>query len=320
MKTICEPKSLNNAALFQENDAPILVVLGQSNAYGHGTSLPNNLRNTVGFSNVKGLDRRTHNSVGISNVIWSNYKTQGYLIGYSMDNTYNVIGEFSRMWQNEIDKGTNLPDLYVIHIGAGSQGIAEIEKSNCNNWWPGKAYSLYPLTNVILDKAIKNLRSQGRNSRIIGIHWNQWETEVWTGSDLALGGNNAQAITGALSNYTNLFNGFFNTLKTRHIPIYLYYPRSGVYRNSKGMIKITETLQTLVDTNEENDTNFKFIDAAHSPYWNASNWTVEKANASPATFGIFQGDNVHYNGQVQKWFALQQWKELFINNLISGTI
>lgn len=179
-------------AKIKPNDAPILIVFGQSNAHGHGTHLPSNEEIRVPLTNVFGLDCEHNQAYGLKNVIWSGFVTEGMNLGETQNHTYCLAESFARLWQQKTDEGEPLPPLYIIQISVGAMGIAELEKDNLNMWWkkrppvmkPGTweelNISLYPLAIQILSLAIKNLKAAGKNPIIIGLHWNQWETEIYT--------------------------------------------------------------------------------------------------------------------------------------------
>lgn len=59
---------------------------------------------------------------------------------------------------------------------------------------------------------IQHLKSSEKNPIIIGLLWDQWETEVLTGRDVS---------KRAYTNYETLFNGFFDTIGTSDIPTFL---------------------------------------------------------------------------------------------------
>lgn len=279
-----------------KQNAPILIVCGQSNAHGHGTQLTEHEKIMTPLKNVWGLECKHNQAYSLSQVKWSGFVSYGMNLGEVQDHTYCLATEFARKWQHAIDHGRELPDLYIIQISVGAQGIAAQEKDNWNMWYPHRPktikkgplgavdISLYPLAMEILPLAMQSIKDKGYNPYIIGFHWNQWETEVYTGGT---------SIKHAKENYTELFNGFREALG-QSFPLYLYRPLSDIYNNPEGVIYITQLFNEFI----KEDENIKLIDLSQSDLFDAQR--IDK--------GIFQEDLVHYTPTVQKWFAEYQWK------------
>lgn len=286
-----------------EKDVPLLIVLGQSNAHGYGTKLPADEQITVPMKNVFGLSCDYNQTFMLEEVRWSGFVTHDMNLGETMNHTFCLAERVARMWQNDIDNGKELPNLYIIQISISGQGIAENEAEGSNMWYPhrtailnkgesGEAdISLYPLTMHILTSVLRDITDMGKNPKIIGLHWNQWETEVWTGGD---------AIVNAESNYSELFGGFSHLIKDMFgvdFPLYLYYPISEIYENPNGL----KAMQDLfMDFQEKND-NIEVIDIRKS-----SLYDDRKPNK-----GIFGEDCVHYSPSAHSWFAEYQYKKIF---------
>lgn len=287
-------------ALNQHTDAPILIVFGQSNAHGHKTRLPHGQRIMQPLRNVYGLGRDQNQAYDLADVTWSGFMSFGMNLGEKQDHTCCLATEFARRWQQHIDAGNalELPDLYVIQISIGGQGIAAAEKFG-NMWYPGRErilvpgrlfqvdISLYPLAVQILEKSVANLRNAGKNPLVIGLHWNQWETEVDTGGS---------AILDARENYTNLFAGFRQAVGHDFV-ICLYRPLSDVYQNPRGLDAITRIFADFAKDPE----HFHMMDLSRSSLYD------EKRPDK----GIFQSDLVHYHCAAQKWFADYYFDLLF---------
>ena len=56
---------------------------------------------------------------------WTGYTNYSMNLAEEQDNTYSVANCLAKQWQNEIDNGSNLPDLYIVHIAIGAQGVTE---------------------------------------------------------------------------------------------------------------------------------------------------------------------------------------------------
>ena len=288
---------------FDSNTAPILIVMGQSNAHAHATHLEENEIIRKPLKNVFGLSREYNQAYGLSDVVWSGFTSGGMNLGEDQDDTCCLANIFAAKWQKAIDSGAELPDLYVIQISIGGQGVARFEVNGWNMWYPlrelklkpgpfGTAdISLYPLATEVLSLAMMNLITAGKKPRVIGLHWNQWETEADTGS---------RALNEAEENYKNLFWGFFTALgsdKTgRGIPLYLYRPLCENYAPGRA-----ERLSELFDSLAGSYSDCKVLDLKSSPLW----------NDTPKTHGIFQSDCVHYTPEAHRWFADEQWRLIF---------
>ncbi|MBE6611268.1 MAG: hypothetical protein E7632_02145 [Ruminococcaceae bacterium] len=288
---------------FNKNDAPILIVLGQSNAHAHGTRLPEAEIIRTPLKNVHGLSREYNQAYGLDDVTWSGFTTGGMNLGETQDDTCCLANVFAAKWQAAIDGGEELPDLYVIQISVGAQGVAQFEIHGWNMWYalrepilkPGPLgecnISLYPLATEILSLATMNLIAAGKSPRVIGLHWNQWETEVDTGS---------KALNDAKANYENLFWGLFTALGSdksgKNVPLYLYRPLSECYnpRNTERMIDTIEGFRQVY-------ADCRILDLRESPLY----------NDTPKTHGIFADDGVHYTPEANRFFADCQWRDIF---------
>ena len=288
---------------FDKKTAPILIVMGQSNAHAHATRLPENEIIREPLKNVFGLSREYNQSYDLSDVCWSGFTTGGMNLGEEQDDTCCLANVFAAKWQKAIDEGADLPDLYIIQISIGGQGIAKFEVHGWNMWcpfrelrmkpgrFPDADISLYPLATEILSLAMMNLITAGKHPKIIGLHWNQWETEADTGS---------RALNEAEKNYENLFWGFFTALgsdKTgKNIPLYLYRPLTEWYPAER-----TAKISAIFDGFTKKYSDCRILDLRESELW----------NDTPKTHGVFQNDGGHYLPEAHRWFAERQWSDIF---------
>lgn len=288
---------------FDKDSAPLLIVLGQSNAHAHGTKLPEAEIIKTPLKNVHGLSREFNQAYGLTDVKWTGFTSGGMNLGETQDDTCCLANYFATMWQNAIDGGEVLPDLYVIQISIGAQGVAQFESHNDNMWYafrdpilkPGPLgtcdISLYPLTTEILSLAYINLMMSGKKPQIIGLHWNQWETECYTGS---------KALNEASANYKNLFWGFFTALGSNAngtgIPLYLYRALSDNFQAER-IERMNAILESFVNCLDD----CRMIDLRKTSLY----------NDTPKTHGIFADDGVHYLAKTNYEFAKWQWRDIF---------
>lgn len=286
--------------------APLLIVMGQSNAHAHGTVLPDGEKILTPLKNVHGLSTEFNQAYGLSDITWSNFVSHDMNLGETQNHTCCLANYFAKMWQEAIDSGKDLPDLYVIQISVGAQGIAEYESRSHNMWYPLREpvmkpgnleecdISLYPLATEILSLSVMNLMAMGKKPEVIGLHFNQWETECHTGR---------KALDNAKENYENLFWGFFTALGSgkdgKNIPLRLYRPLCENFEPIR-IEKIAKLFDSFADTLSD----CKVIDLTKTHLW----------NNTPITHGIFLEDGMHYTPKAHFEFAKYQWSELFGDN------
>ncbi|MFE2722611.1 RICIN domain-containing protein [Kitasatospora sp. NPDC059327] len=294
-------------------DAPVLIVLGQSNAEGGATPMTDAADRTKcqSLKNVRGLNRTSNRVAGATAAVWSPYTCAGNnlgseygapgLYGYN----YQVASLTALRWQRAIDAGATLPDLNVIHIAWGGQGILENEWQGSNRWWPDRnpkdVESLFPLAMNTIGNGLRALQEAGKRPRVIGIHWNQWEAEAK---------NAGTTVAGLQEAFLKVLDPLRTITGDSGAPIFLYRPRSRDYVETYGegpTQQVTEALTTFI-AKQPAPHPYRMLDAADAttptgtPLYNA---------ATAPNFGIYVSDNVHYNRDVQTWFAEQQWKTVF---------
>ncbi|MFB6520436.1 discoidin domain-containing protein [Streptomyces sp. NPDC056401] len=302
-------------------DAPVLIVLGQSNAVGWSTPISDALDvdHCASFTHVKGLKREGNREVGALNAIWTPYTCAGSNLGQERSanySTYNVATGTALRWERAItQEGKHLPDLNVIHVAWGGQGIQELDGKNgsANRWWPERdptdIDSLHQLTLNTISNGLRALQDAGKRPRIIGIHWNQWETE--TAASQTTGTSQIQqAFLNVLDPIRTIAGGGTST------PIFLYRPsRQITPANATRTQYITEALTGLASLPEPNP--YELIDPTFAT--TATGTALYKASDAP-NFGIFDGDGTHYTRAVHEWFVDQQWKSVFTDGRIGEPV
>ena len=169
---------------MKRTDAAVFILLGQSNAVGHGIPMAAEERITVPMSNVFGLHRDEHQSYENKGLKWRGYLSAGMNLAETQDDTYSVANCLARQWQTAIDGGENLPDLYIVQIAIGAQGVTGDYMWNPNHprtMIPGKLgkvdIALYPYTCHILSLLPESFRAMGKSYEIMGIHWRGGEND-----------------------------------------------------------------------------------------------------------------------------------------------
>jgi len=282
---------------LKKSDAAVLIVLGQSNAHGHGLKMNDEDRIIEPMTHVWGLSRSANQKFDLPDVIWSGYQSAGMNLGETQDHTICIASEVAKMWQHEFEQGNrlSLPDLYIIQISIGAQGLSP-SKGEKNDMWnphrpakliPGSLgtvdISLFPFTLSILKTAMNNLRRNKKTPVVIGVHWS-------AGNDSGLA---ADKRTELAELYQILFDGFFEAIGQ---PCTLYLEKL-LHKNRlrdlglpmDGMTYENNLYQEMV----ARDSRFRLISAEQAPYW----------REETETNGIFVDDHVHYTAEMQKWFA-----------------
>ena len=274
----------------KETKAAVLFISGQSNATAHHQFLAEEDRVYEPMKNVWSLDRNPNQSFDITDVTWSGWTSMGKNLGESQDHTASLAYFVAKKWQAAIDAGKDLPDLYIVQVSIGSQGII-------NGMWnrdkervikPGilgeADISLLSLSLHINNLAMQNLKNAGKNPEVIGWHWLGCEQEVW---DEAYNRDD----------FKERYNYHFDVMRESmggDVPTYLYkiVVRGGLERynlplESGGIINEEIVRQTK-------RLGAKLIDPRECPWWDPKDHLY---------YGVLATDRAHYVPKVQKWFA-----------------
>lgn len=263
----------------------VVFIAGQSNAHAHGQKLPEDQWITQPLANVFSLDRDPNQSFEIRQLRWSGFTTAGKNLGETQDHTCSLAYYLALRWQDAIDRGEELPDLYIVQISIGSQGIL-------NGMWNrdkapvlvpgplGKAdIALFPLAQHIFRLVMADLA----DPLVLGWHWLGSEQEIW---------HEAWKAPDLDARYDHHFDTLLGCIGVP-CPVYLYetylslccarfdLPVEAADGVNAALYRQADRLGAIL------------VKASSSPYWNAD---------APG-FGIFAPDNAHYTAQVQQWFA-----------------
>ncbi|MGV9271145.1 RICIN domain-containing protein [Kitasatospora sp. NPDC003701] len=283
-------------------DAPVLIVLGQSNAEGWKAPITDaaDVAQCQSFSHVKGLSRTNNRAAGATKATWSPYTCSGSNLGAEYGNglNYNVASATALRWERAA-KGTALPDLNVIHLAWGSQGVQGNDLAR-NLWWPDRnptdVQSLFPLAVNTIANGLRALQEAGKRPRVIGLHWNQWEAEA-DNPATAGAGQVRQALLKVLEPLRTITGA-------STAPVFLYRPRANVYDATRTRY-VTEALTAIAGGPAPH--SYRLLDPADA---RSATGTPLYQPADPPNFGIFS-DGVHYTRAVQEWYAEQQWRTVF---------
>ena len=278
------------------NKAAIFVLLGQSNAVGHGILMEEKDKITVPMKNVFGLSRELNQSYDNKKLNWSGYLSAGMNLAEQQDDTYSVANCLAQLWQDEIDAGNprNLPDLYIIQIAIGAQGVTEKYM-----WYPDREkklvpgvlgtvdISLFPFTVGILSLVKKSFEEMNLTPEFL-LHWRGGEEDGSVPVD-----EYSRIVKGL---YDRLFDGFYEALGEK-IPTVIHkfpYIERCLEMDSSG-----SSLRTISYANE-------FFEKFAKERDNITLFNVRKApHYIPNTrqHGIFIEDAVHYTPETNRWVA-----------------
>ena len=197
---------------MQDKKAAVFILLGQSNAVGHGIPMKEEDKIYKPLKNVFGLSRKDNQSFANSELIWSGYTSFDMNLAEEQDNTYSIANCLAALWQNHIDSGNvlGLPDLYIIQIAIGAQGVTEEYM-----WYPDRKetlvsgklgtvdISLFPFCEHIFSLLHDSFSKMNIDYDIIGLHWRGGENDVTATNEYLT--QNLEKI------YTRIF-GEFNRL------------------------------------------------------------------------------------------------------------
>ncbi|MFD5083400.1 RICIN domain-containing protein [Kitasatospora sp. NPDC058406] len=285
------------------HDAPVLIVLGQSNAGGWVAPITDaaDVTQCRSLSHVRGLNRTNNQQAGMTQATWSPYTCSGSNLGEEHNHglNYSVASATALRWERAVKAGAALPDLHVIHLAWGSQGVQGNEPTR-NKWWPDRnpadAESLFPRAVNTIANGLRALREAGRQPRVVGIHWNQWEAEAANTATVGAG-QVRQALLDVLEPLRTITGA-------PTAPVFLYRPRAGIYDATRTRY-VTEAVTAIAGGPAPNP--YRLLDAADAT---SATGTPLYRPTEPPNFGIF-GDGVHYTRAVQEWYTEQQWKTVF---------
>lgn len=273
---------------MQLHDAAIVYISGQSNAHAHGQMLPESEIITAGLKNVFALDRKPNQSFENIPAVWSNFTSRGKNLGETQDDTASFAYYLAKRWQAAIDGGLELPDLYVVQISVGAQGLL-------GGMWSKSLYaekrlvpgelgsvdiSLYPLAERVYKAVYADLSCRFRNPLALGWHW--------IGSEQDHIEYPVQSAEPAAR-----YDDFFDTmLKAIGFPCPVFFYKL-LFTSDNSSPRGRDALNGEFLRQAKRLGNAYIVEADRSPLWNPNDDGL----------GIFAPDRVHYLAQTNKWFA-----------------
>ena len=286
--------------------AAVFILLGQSNAVGHGVPMCEDDIISKPLKNVFGLRREKNQSFDNTTLAWSGYTSFGMNLAEEQDNTYSVANCLASLWQKHIDNGNlhNLPDLYIIQIAIGAQGITE------NYMWypeyeqkliPGKLgkvdISLFSFTNHIFSLLEKSFSEMGIDYEIIGLHWRGGENDVTASKEYLE--DNLELL------YHRIFDKFIALLGDSPIILHkiVCSDRMNDMDSTGKYLGNMHYINAVFDKLEQSYGNISVFDPRKAPQY------ISEVRGN----GLFMDDVVHYTPEVNAWVAemiLKQYCDL----------
>ncbi len=274
----------------------VFMIFGQSNATGHGVPMQEQDYILEPLKNVYGLNREPNQSFDIDHLEFSGYTSFGMNLAETQDNTYSVPNQLARAWQDKINEGASLPDLYIVQISIGSQGLYGMWDMNMERVLvPGvhgtARISLYPFTIHILKLLNKYFKDNELEPDFVGMHWRGGEQET----DFKV---EELVARGIKNDYIKLFSSLREALGYNP-PLTLHrMPFEAVMLKNDPSGEHLRAMHFLNDLFEElaseipSTTTFE---PKKCPFYNENEWD----------FGIFRWDLIHYSGKMNTWVAEQ---------------
>ena len=281
---------------MQHKKAAVFILLGQSNAVGHGIPMEEKDIINTPLENVFGLSRKDNQSFDNKELVWSGYTSFGMNLAEEQDNTYSIANCLAALWQNHIDSGNvlGLPDLYIIQIAIGAQGVTDGYM-----WYPDREkklvpgklgtvdISLFPFCEHIFGLLDDSFVKMDMDYEIIGLHWRGGENDV-TATDECL----SKYLKNIYTKLLDLFNSLLNTP-----PIVLHKIVCPDRMND-----MDPTGKCLANMNYINSV----FDMLQKQYENVSIFDVRNAPQYVPNIrgnGLFIEDAVHFTPEVNRWVA-----------------
>lgn len=284
-------------------DAAVFILLGQSNAVGHGVPMAEADKISIPLQNVFGLHRDENQSYDVKALTWSGYTSGGMNLGETQDHTYSVANCLACQWQDAVDAGKNLPDLYIVQIAIGAQGVTEKYM-----WYPDREkgtlipgalgtanMALFPLTCRVLSLLQDSFAAMGKTYEIMGLHWRGGEEED---------GKPVEVLQPVLKGiYDRILKGFWSALGEK-VPTVLHRlvcedcwkkqsVAKGIDSTASGHF-INSVFEALAQEHE----NVMVFDVRNAPHF------VPDVPGN----GLFKKDLVHFTPESNQWVAAEIMK------------
>lgn len=277
----------------------VFMLFGQSNAVGHAMPMEEKDIINTPLKNVYGLNRNPNQSFDTTELIFEGYTSHSMNLAEKQDNTYSVANCLAQRWQNDIDAGVDLPDLYIIHIAIGAQGVYGMwsphrEKKLIPGELSTVDISMYPLAIHVLGLAKKYFEENEMEPDFVGIHWRGGEQETW---------QHTSNLEGRLKkDYLTIFNGMREAIGYDAPIVFHRMPFVQVMKNADPTGKCFDSMNYINALFEELAQELSpasVFDVRECPFYDEKAWDMN----------ILRWDLIHYQGRTNDWVSSQILEE-----------
>lgn len=275
------------------NKKALFVLLGQSNAVGHALPMAEEDKILTPMKNVFGLHRKDNQKLDLEKLTWSGYTSGGMNLGEEQDHTYSLANCLAKCWQEAVDAGEDLPDLYIVQIAIGAEGITP------KYMWhpdrepvlvPGKLgkgnISLYPFTMHILSLVKESLG----DCEFAQVHWRGGEQDISAILE--------DPTIDIRSIYKRMLDDLYEVLDDPFIVLHKIVAKDRMAEESTGRkTQIMADINAMFEDFTEDYDSVVFFDPRQYPGF----------DPNVMGEGIFKEDNIHFTEEVNQWVA----KEIF---------
>lgn len=271
----------------------LFVLMGQSNAVGHAVPMAEEDKILTPLKNVFGLHRKDNQKLNLEKLTWSGYTSDGMNLGEEQDHTYSLANCLAKYWQDAVDAGADLPDLYIVHIAIGAEGVTP------KYMWhpdrepvliPGKLgkvnISLYPFTMHILSLVKESLG----DCDYVGVHWRGGEQDI--SAILEDPSIDLKSI------YRRMLDDLHKALGDPYIVLHKIVAKDRMAEEPTGRkTQIMLEINAMFEDFTEDYDGVVFFDPRQYPGFDPDIMGE----------GLFKEDNIHFKPEVNRWVA----KEIF---------
>jgi len=270
--------------------AAVFIILGQSNAVGHGIPMTEEDVIKTPLKNVFGLRRKDNLSFDNTKLVWSNYVSADMNLGEEQDNTYSIPNCLAALWQKRIDNDYNLPDLYIIQIAIGAQGVTSgymWHPDREEKLVPGKLgevdISLFPFCKHIFSLLDESFVRLNKEYEIIGLHWRGGENDALAKRSI---------LENDLKNIYERILSVFNALLANP-PIVLHKLVCSDNMRDIECLENMNYINTVFENLRKRFNNISVFDPSAAPQY------IPDVRGN----GLFIEDAIHFKPEVNKWIS-----------------
>lgn len=278
---------------MSSSETVVFILLGQSNAVGHNLPMKEQDKIKIPLNNVFGLKRSLNQSYNITKISWDNYISSEMNLAEEQDDTYSIANCLAHQWQQAIDGGKPLPDLYIVHIAVGAQGVTKKYM-----WNPDRKQKLIPgalgTVDISLHSFTKHILSMV-NNYMEDTNKRPYYLLHWRGGEEDIVAPKLELRNSLKDVYEQIFNEYCATVK-HNIDIKLHRIITDNYvmkTDPGGLLENLKYINSVFEELSEKYNNISILDPREYPGYSSE---IEHC-------GVFLEDDVHFTSDVNKWIA-----------------